>query len=612
MAVALGGCQHQCKPNTLFLDLELDSAASEADQLTVSVASGGKSVTAQKSHSRGVRSGSLEIDFAGGYVKGARVDVTIIATQGAAIVGRGHETGFMLQNGCSALTLSIASAGLASGLPDMATSDATTTTTTAPMFDMTGFGPQLTLQLNATNKIDILFMVDNSPSMDPMQAQLQAQFSSFLDPFVSLAKAGYYTDLHIGVVTSDYGAGAVASTLGGCDKSPGGQRGLLQAVGAAAASGCMGPTGSPFISYQFGPNGDTSNLPGGNTPQALAQTFTCMASVGVDGCGFEHQLESVYQALNNTFENGGFLRDDALLAVVFFTNEDDGSASPTSTFYDPDPAKQGTLGGYDTYRQTRFAVGCGNPFMLTPYGDSMGYLTNCLGAPNPMVMDNLAYDVSRYTQLLTQPKSKGGIKSDPNNVVLVAIDAPETQVEIVQVAANTGNGKGSYPNPASYQPCAAPGVVDGRTCLVRLQHSCQNTTAPGFFGDPAVRLNSVVRAARYNQVFSICGDTLAVAPDYSRALSATGNLLRTRMLANCLPNKLADTGNPVCDVIASTTDSDGVVHATVLPRCDQGAPPCWHVQAQNSCASSSPDGVAVLLTTSAPLPAGTTISASCR
>ncbi len=68
-----------------------------------------------------------------------------------------------------------------------------------------------------------------------------------------------------------------------------------------------------------------------------------MASVGALGCGFEHQLESVYAALNKTNAlsngngpNGDFLRADAVLAVVFVTNEDDASADPaTRTFTSP-------------------------------------------------------------------------------------------------------------------------------------------------------------------------------------------------------------------------------------------------------------------------------------
>ena len=88
---------------------------------------------------------------------------------------------------------------------------------------------------NEQNQIDVLFMVDNSPSMDAMQTELKNHFSDFFAVFQDLATQGTYADLHIGVVTSDYGAGD--SPGGGCAASPGGQNGLLQALGAAAGTG---------------------------------------------------------------------------------------------------------------------------------------------------------------------------------------------------------------------------------------------------------------------------------------------------------------------------------------------------------------------------------------
>ena len=40
---------------------------------------------------------------------------------------------------------------------------------------------------NAQNKVDILFMVDNSQSMDAMQTELRARFGDFLSVFDDLA-----------------------------------------------------------------------------------------------------------------------------------------------------------------------------------------------------------------------------------------------------------------------------------------------------------------------------------------------------------------------------------------------------------------------------------------
>ncbi|HEX4460370.1 MAG TPA: hypothetical protein VIA18_20475, partial [Polyangia bacterium] len=243
--------------------------------------------------------------------------------------------------------------------------------------------------LGTQGKSDLLFMVDNSPSMDAMQAELRARFPQLIQTLSGL-NAGGTLDLHIGVVTSDYGAGDTAG--GGCSASPGGQNGLLQALGADADADCQAPTGAPYIAYAVGAGGDVvSNLPAG---QDLPTTFTCMASVGSAGCGFEHQLESVYAALHNTVENSGFLRDDATLAVVFLTNEDDGSAPPDAKFYES-AADVNVYGAYDTFRQTRFAIECSG--MSIPYGNDVdGTLANCVAAPANV---GLAYDVSRYADM---------------------------------------------------------------------------------------------------------------------------------------------------------------------------------------------------------------------
>ena len=209
---------------------------------------------------------------------------------------------------------------------------------------------------NLRDKVDILFMVDNSNSMDAMQAELKNRIPLFLKPFQDLAsnpKGATFANLHIGVVTSDYGAGGTGAP--GCSPSPGGQQGRLQAIGAKASANCKRPTGANYIQYQFDTGGaaKTSNLPMG---QNLADTLVCMTSVGANGCGFEHPLESVYAALHNNLpENQGFLRDDALLVVVFLTNEDDASAPPDSDVFDKNKTAQ--YGYEDSYsRQTRFAV----------------------------------------------------------------------------------------------------------------------------------------------------------------------------------------------------------------------------------------------------------------
>src|SRR5581483_12101465 len=62
--------------------------------------------------------------------------------------------------------------------------------------------------------------------------------------------------------------------------------------------------------------------------------FQCNVALYVGGCGLEQQLEAVDRALvthdaseraGNTDPNAGFLRSNALLAIVLLTDEEDGS-----------------------------------------------------------------------------------------------------------------------------------------------------------------------------------------------------------------------------------------------------------------------------------------------
>src|SRR5438046_4083717 len=127
------------------------------------------------------------------------------------------------------------------------------------------------LPLNVRDKADILFLIDNSGSMGDMQDELKRRFEQFFAPFAERAAHGQYADLHIGVVTSDYGAGATSN--GSCSPSPGGGRGRLVARGAKADTSCKAPLGANFIQYSFAADG-VNNLPMG---QDLPRTFTCMA-----------------------------------------------------------------------------------------------------------------------------------------------------------------------------------------------------------------------------------------------------------------------------------------------------------------------------------------------
>jgi hypothetical protein len=416
----------------------------------------------------------------------------------------------------------------------------------------------------SNGKVDLLFMVDNSSSMEAMQSELRGRFGDLVTRISGADRSQLPLDLHVGVVTSDYGAGNKAG--GGCQASPGGQLGHLQAVGAAADPGCQPPLGVPYISYVINEAGSvTTNLP---PNQSFVQTFTCMASVGASGCGFEHQLESVYAALHGDASTSGFLRPDAALTVVFVTNEDDGSAPPDVDFYSP-TANPSYYGAYDTFRQTQFGIACGGT-PLSPAAAPTGPLEHCVPAPAEAGSTTTLYGVQRYIDFFTRPRAVGGVKDNPLDVALVAIAGPPTPVSVDLVVKGTGLGLAPAP---AYVPCSD--LSDN--CIARLQHSCQNQQQPAFFADPAVRLATVVDSAQLHQRTSICGDALGQAPDYSSAMSSLGGLMLTQITAGCLYGAPAPYTHPSCQA---------TVNGQVVTECLEGAYlPCWRLVDDARCPS---------------------------
>jgi len=187
------------------------------------------------------------------------------------------------------------------------------------------------------DKVDLLFMVDNSGSMSEEQASLGTELPRLVRVLTTGDRTGDgltpddfppVRSLHLGVVTSDMGvAGFNVAT---CTRAAMfGDDGLLRAVGNTSLAGCMA-TYPSFLEY----------LPGvtPQTPDDFGNEFRCVAMAGVSGCGFEQQLEAMLKAVtpatsstsffartrgHGDAENAGFLRDDSVLALVLVSDEED-------------------------------------------------------------------------------------------------------------------------------------------------------------------------------------------------------------------------------------------------------------------------------------------------
>ncbi|HEY2735400.1 MAG TPA: hypothetical protein VGI70_15490, partial [Polyangiales bacterium] len=83
------------------------------------------------------------------------------------------------------------------------------------------------VQVNNLDKVDLLFMVDNSGSMKDKQLSLREQFPKLIKTLATGIRSTDTTvsftpvkDLHLGVVTSDMGVPGIAG-IPGCDPNGG-------------------------------------------------------------------------------------------------------------------------------------------------------------------------------------------------------------------------------------------------------------------------------------------------------------------------------------------------------------------------------------------------------
>jgi hypothetical protein len=412
-------------------------------------------------------------------------------------------------------------------------------------------------QQTVINAADILFLVDNSSSMTDVQINLANNLPVFINILESLPTR---PSLHIAVTTSDMGAGAFTSSVPGCMAPDLGNfvtspRNPQNPV--ACTSNHLNAGEHFFIDDN---NGATRNYTGD-----LATAFGCVAQVGANGCGFEHQLAAVRAALGDPAVNlpapagnDGFLRKDALLAVVWITNEDDCSAPPDSELFDPSQnTPSDPLGPLASFRCTEFGILCGGQ---KPPRQAAGPLMNCVSD------DALAQSDPKHSLLPEKFFADyfQRVKGTPNHVLLAAVAAPTDPFLV---------------------------VIDQQTGFPSLVHSC--TSGNGTFGDPAVRLGQVIQSVGNLGTFaSICQDS------YADAMSVIATKLRIALGPQCIEGVLTSPPDYTKAVIAAdkTFLSPSDIECTVediqyigtpqqktlraLPPCNlggQASGACWAV-----------------------------------
>jgi hypothetical protein len=197
------------------------------------------------------------------------------------------------------------------------------------------------------NAIDLLFVIDNSGTMGEEQLALPASLPSLLDALLALEDQQgnpLEPDVNIMFTTTDFGHPQC---------TPFQPDGYTPAQGAPRSQACIDrlddfeglgsnapefpqacttfcplavEPDDPFI-HMEGPMASTTNVPDNDVLGALQ----CLAPQGINGCGYESPLEAMMQAINPTAAwnqgNEPFLRDEAILAIVLMTDEEDCSVN---------------------------------------------------------------------------------------------------------------------------------------------------------------------------------------------------------------------------------------------------------------------------------------------
>ncbi len=285
----------------------------------------------------------------------------------------------------------------------------------------------------AKSKVDILFVIDNSGSMMEEQTSLGQNFSAFM----SAAQASN-VDWRIAVTTT------------GIQASPGGW--------AVCPGGAEGGEAGRF----FPVNGSSPRILTPQTPN-VAQVFATNVAVGV--CHWDEQgLEAAYRALSQPLVNNvdapgtshtndgnaGFLREDAKLAIIIVSDEEDFSPQPVSfyeTFFkslkndDPTMLSISAIVSPANLSTCPTGVSSGNRYIQLAQG------TN--GVVDSICTQDWASSLSDISENIYGPSRRFPLSQEPGDVAQIV-------VTVNGVPQSTGWSYEAQTNSVLFEETAAP------------------------------------------------------------------------------------------------------------------------------------------------------------
>jgi hypothetical protein len=524
--------------------------------------------------------------------------------------------------------------GTAVGQPDAGAPD-------APIGDPT---INYNIAVSTQRLLDLVFMIDNSPSMAPKVVKLQAQFPKLIAALKDPTD-GTLPDLRVAIIDSDLGTGG-AYTSGSCgpkalpdgSQSPYGDLGRFQMIHATNCG--VTSANATYLEYSKGaPVNFTGDI---NT------VFACLAgNLGTLGCGEEHSLQAFEFALiadglgdiNNAQRL--MLRPNAYLGLVFLTDEDDCSAAPNDGMFGEKSELRDESASLRCYTRSHE---CNNNNLTSDSGP--GYPTSkaftalfkdCAARTDSCTSLNPLPDNSQPTpqcsplkDIKTLANEIKGLKSDPANQVLVAgiFGYPLSDADMAMATYKIDK----IPNPNTADT-AHPMVYDSWPVCYDPQHkpadpNTFDANAAGWGATAGLREAAFIDEFGPNGLkFSIC------QTDFSASMKLIGDSIAKKLQNLCINDKLRHDSNgvPDCSVVYRTPIVDPATNLltyqespNALPVCPAGATSgnvvtdCWQLSSDKTKCPDAFNGqlVNVLRTAdeikSGPLTAGTLLGMQCK
>jgi hypothetical protein len=489
-----------------------------------------------------------------------------------------------------------------------------------------------------TRKVDLAFIIDDSPSMGPKRDKLREQLPRFLGALKDPSD-GSLPALRLAILDGDLGSGG-AVVQGACGIRNGsilGDGGTLQMIGGPDC-GVTDPAAHWIQTVTLSP----ANFSGD-----ISQVFACLAGgLGQFGCGYQQPLEALAVSATDSGPASlpRFLREDAYLGLIIISDRDDCSALPNAAMFGPElPGETADL------RCATRGHACGGQDL--PYPTDTAYtdaLVDCsartdttCAAGTDCICPTACTPLADIHALADKVK---GLKRDPDNQILVAgiFGWPGNAADMFRSEYKIA----PIPNPA-YTPGsqAPPTLYDLWPICYDADHPPVNpdpatgydATAAGYGAKPGLRLSAFIDEFGANGLkYSMC------QPDWSRALMISGDGVK-RLHNICIDQQLADadpstpaldpdcivehlfpkvenaappsctvcTGWPLCLQIPG---SDSEWTKTILPRCDDTAPvlPCWELKTDMAKCPVTGQLVDLHMTPEPYTPAGTRLRLQCR